>query len=70
MPKSLETPMNADATPMNADESDTGNVAPRASTEIANGMDMTLPLPYRRSSAWHRRSSAFPKIFARITRDR
>ncbi|MCM2326362.1 MAG: hypothetical protein NDI88_00585 [Lysobacter sp.] len=60
--------MNADAPPMNADKFDTERSAMLDSTAFAKCRRMIPTLPYRRSSAGHRRSSAFPQIFARITR--
>jgi hypothetical protein len=51
-PKTLETPMNADATPMNADESVIGNRACRRFRSSNRPEDNSSVCLYRRSSAF------------------
>jgi len=71
MGKSLETPMNADVTPMNANESDDGS-SPCAWHAASTQATLYIShRDHRRSSACiYRRSSAFPKNFANRSHDR
>jgi hypothetical protein len=59
--------MNADATPMNADEALEGREEReflRTNRGNASARQGSSAIVLRRSSAGHRRSSAFPKTFA------